>query len=36
MGTFSHMEEELAINGENWLKIPLIGYSSADIVTTNN
>jgi hypothetical protein len=30
------MEEGLAINGENCLKIPLIGYSSVDIVTTNN
>jgi hypothetical protein len=35
MGTFSHMEEELAMNGENWLKSPTMGYSSVDIVTTN-
>jgi hypothetical protein len=29
------MEEKLAMNGENWLKSLIIGYSSVDIITKN-
>ena len=35
MGIFSHMEEEVAMNAEDWLRSLTIGYTSADIVTAN-
>lgn len=35
MGLFSHMEEEMAMNAQDWLSRLIIGYTSADIVTAN-
>jgi hypothetical protein len=35
MGIFSHMEEEVAINAEEWLRNHIIGYTSAGFVAAN-
>jgi hypothetical protein len=35
MGIFSHVEEEVAINAEEWLISLIIGYNSADFVAVD-